>query len=307
VKNVISGMAHITGSGLADNLVRSIPSNCDAVIDRHVAGAPVFKFLQKHGNIDDEEMKRVFNLGIGYCVIVKPAFAESVKEQLEKTGETVSMIGKVVRGKGTREGWDSRARERLPWAVALRPFIDGNVSSAEDPNDQFRGAAYYRDPGRPKDLHNIHFVNNGFKFNAPGKIDTDRKGPMPLTRAVFPTTTLYLNCYADDPNDADGKNYYRENATDMSIAQWYDVWAANQINGTPTQLRIAPRRHGQGGQRRVSRRARLVRQGRGPDDAGSLGRQGLPAVDGWRRADRSGLGRRGTTGPWCGEISPRAR
>lgn len=145
-----------------------------------------------------------------------------------------------------REGWDSRARERLPWAVALRPFIDGNVSSAEDPNDQFRGAAYYRDPGRPKDLHNIHFVNNGFKFNAPGKIDTDRKGPMPLARAVFPVTTLYLNCYADDPNDADGKNYYRENATDMSIAQWYDVWAAIQINGTPAQLRIAPRRHGQG-------------------------------------------------------------
>lgn len=145
-----------------------------------------------------------------------------------------------------REGWDSKARERLPWAVALRPFIDPNVSSAEDLNDQFRGAAYYRDPGRPKDLHNIHFVNNGFKFNAPGKVDADRKGPMRLSRVQFPVSTLYLNCYADDPNDADGKSYYKQNATDMSIAQWYDVWAAGQINGGPTSLRIAPNRHGQG-------------------------------------------------------------
>ena len=101
VKNVISGMAHITGSGLADNLVRSIPKNCDAVIDRSSWPVPpVFTFLQQHGNIDDEEMKRVFNLGIGYCVIVRKAFAESIKEQLEKLGETVFVIGEIVKGKG---------------------------------------------------------------------------------------------------------------------------------------------------------------------------------------------------------------
>jgi phosphoribosylformylglycinamidine cyclo-ligase len=101
VKNVISGMAHITGSGLADNLVRSIPKNCDAVIDRATWPVPpVFAFLQKHGNISDEEMKRVFNLGIGYCVIVRKAFAESIKEQLEKLGESVFVIGEVVKGKG---------------------------------------------------------------------------------------------------------------------------------------------------------------------------------------------------------------
>lgn len=101
VKNVISGMAHITGSGLADNLVRSIPKGCDAVIDRSSWPVPpVFTFLQQHGNIDDEEMKRVFNLGIGYCVIVRKAFAESVKEQLEKLGESVYVIGEIVKGKG---------------------------------------------------------------------------------------------------------------------------------------------------------------------------------------------------------------
>lgn len=101
VKNVISGMAHITGSGLADNLVRSIPKNCDAVIDRATWPVPpVFTFLQKHGNISDDEMKRVFNLGIGYCVIVRKAFADSIKEQLEKLGESVYVIGEVVKGKG---------------------------------------------------------------------------------------------------------------------------------------------------------------------------------------------------------------
>jgi len=101
VKHVISGMAHITGSGLADNLVRSIPPGCDAIIDRSTWPVPpVFSFLQKHGRIDDAEMKQVFNLGIGYCVIVRPAFAESVKEQLEKLGETVYVIGEIVKGKG---------------------------------------------------------------------------------------------------------------------------------------------------------------------------------------------------------------
>lgn len=101
VKNVISGMAHITGSGLADNLVRSIPPGCDAVIDRSSWPVPpVFTFLQKHGKIDDAEMKQVFNLGIGYCVIVRPAFASAVKDHLEKLGESVFVIGEIVKGKG---------------------------------------------------------------------------------------------------------------------------------------------------------------------------------------------------------------
>ena len=101
VKNVISGMAHITGSGLADNLVRSIPPGCDAVIDRSTWPVPpVFTFLQKHGRVDDAEMKQVFNLGIGYCVIVRPAFADAVKDHLEKLGESVYVIGEIVKGKG---------------------------------------------------------------------------------------------------------------------------------------------------------------------------------------------------------------
>jgi phosphoribosylformylglycinamidine cyclo-ligase len=103
VKNVISGMAHITGSGIPGNLCRALPKNMDALVDRNAWPRPaVFKFLQEKGNIPEEEMWRVFNMGIGYCLIVKRAFAESVAEHLTKLGETVYRIGDVV-AKGSGE------------------------------------------------------------------------------------------------------------------------------------------------------------------------------------------------------------
>jgi phosphoribosylformylglycinamidine cyclo-ligase len=101
VKKVVTGMAHITGSGMGGNLCRALHPKVDAVVDR---GAwpmpPLFAFLQRHGKVETEEMYRVFNMGIGYTLIVRPAFAASVKERLEKLGETVYVIGKVVKGKG---------------------------------------------------------------------------------------------------------------------------------------------------------------------------------------------------------------
>jgi phosphoribosylformylglycinamidine cyclo-ligase len=101
VKSVISGMAHITGSGMSGNLCRALPSKCDAIVDtKSWPVPPVFTFLQKHGNVPDEEMRRVFNMGIGYCVIVRPRFAESIADQLRKSGEKVYEIGVITKGKG---------------------------------------------------------------------------------------------------------------------------------------------------------------------------------------------------------------
>lgn len=101
VKKVVSGMAHITGSGMVGNLERALHKKVDAVIDRKSwPMPPLFAFLQAHGGVDTEEMYRVFNMGIGYTLIVRPTFAESVKERLEKLGETVHVIGSVVKGKG---------------------------------------------------------------------------------------------------------------------------------------------------------------------------------------------------------------
>ncbi len=101
VKNVISGMAHITGSGLSGNLCRALPPTLDAVVNTKSWEVPaVFEFLQRHGKISEGEMRRVFNLGLGYCVIVRPAFAESIQEKLEKLGEKVYVVGEVKKGSG---------------------------------------------------------------------------------------------------------------------------------------------------------------------------------------------------------------
>ncbi len=101
VKKVVTGMAHITGSGMEGNLCRALHPAVDAVVDMGAWPRPrVFSFLQKHGRIDEDEMRRVFNCGIGYTLIVRPSFVDGVREKLEKLGETVYVIGKVVRGKG---------------------------------------------------------------------------------------------------------------------------------------------------------------------------------------------------------------
>lgn len=101
VKNVISGMAHITGSGMVGNLERALHKGVDAVVDtKSWEVPPLFRFLQEKGGIAEAEMRRVFNMGIGYTLIVRPSFAESVAEQLTKFGERVHVIGRVERGTG---------------------------------------------------------------------------------------------------------------------------------------------------------------------------------------------------------------
>lgn len=101
VKKVIGGMAHITGGGLADNLVRALHGKVDAVLDESSWTAhPVFPFLQKHGGVEAAEMRRVFNMGIGYCLIVKPSFAASIEKQLTRLGERPHVIGRIERGSG---------------------------------------------------------------------------------------------------------------------------------------------------------------------------------------------------------------
>lgn len=101
VKKIITGMAHITGSGMSGNLCRALHPKVDAVIDRASWPVPpVFSFLQRHGQIDREEMFRVFNMGIGYTLVVRPTFADSVADRLKKLGESVHVIGTIVKGKG---------------------------------------------------------------------------------------------------------------------------------------------------------------------------------------------------------------
>lgn len=100
-KQVITAMSHITGGGLPGNLPRALGDSLNAKIDRKAwAVTPVFRFLQKHGRVEDDEMLRVFNMGVGYVLAVKPHFADAVAQRLRKAGEAVCVLGKLVPGKG---------------------------------------------------------------------------------------------------------------------------------------------------------------------------------------------------------------
>lgn len=101
VKKVVSGMAHITGGGLEGNLNRALHDGVDALVDPGSFPVPrVFSFLQEQGGVETGEMRRVFNMGIGYCLIVRPTFADSVTKRLERSGERVHRIGRIVTGTG---------------------------------------------------------------------------------------------------------------------------------------------------------------------------------------------------------------
>jgi phosphoribosylformylglycinamidine cyclo-ligase len=93
---VIKGLAHITGGGLIDNLPRILPSNCDAVIETNSWRVPkIFQILQKNGNVDDQEMYQVFNMGVGMVAIVAERSAQSAMSVLR-----AKRIGQIEPGSG---------------------------------------------------------------------------------------------------------------------------------------------------------------------------------------------------------------
>ncbi len=101
VKSVVHGIAHITGGGLHENLSRVLPANVDALIDRGSwTVPPVFEWLQKLGAVDEAEMFRVFNMGVGLVVVVSDYYAESIQQQLASQGFETWQIGRITEGCG---------------------------------------------------------------------------------------------------------------------------------------------------------------------------------------------------------------
>lgn len=95
----IHAIAHITGGGLIENLPRSLPEDCGAVIDRTAWNVPpVFRLIQQKGDVPDGEMYRVFNMGIGMVLVVAPGEVDHVASSLEAEGERVIRIGLVESG-----------------------------------------------------------------------------------------------------------------------------------------------------------------------------------------------------------------
>jgi phosphoribosylformylglycinamidine cyclo-ligase len=93
---IIKGIVHITGGGFIDNIPRIVPGPCKAVISKGSWKIPpIFSIIQKLGNIDELEMHRVFNMGIGMMIVVSEKDASEIINRLAKLGETAYCIGTI--------------------------------------------------------------------------------------------------------------------------------------------------------------------------------------------------------------------
>ena len=93
----IHGMAHITGGGLTENIPRSIPENLSASIDTSSWVMPeIFKWLQANGSLEDEDMFRIFNCGIGMVLIVKEDDSIEILEEIKNHNFKCFSIGKLI-------------------------------------------------------------------------------------------------------------------------------------------------------------------------------------------------------------------
>lgn len=100
-KDLLKGMAHITGGGLYDNIPRMLPKNLAAEIDVTAWSVPaVLKWLKSAGNVESHEFARTWNTGIGMVIVVSKDKAQEAQQVLEQAGETVSVLGKLIKRTG---------------------------------------------------------------------------------------------------------------------------------------------------------------------------------------------------------------
>ncbi|MGD8942649.1 MAG: phosphoribosylformylglycinamidine cyclo-ligase [Desulfobacterales bacterium] len=105
----IHGIAHITGGGISENIVRVVPEACSILIRDESWDVPaIFPFLQKGGNISATEMARAFNMGIGMIVVVPDHAVLDVMQRIEALDEQAYLIGEILdcREAGRRLIWD---------------------------------------------------------------------------------------------------------------------------------------------------------------------------------------------------------
>ena len=97
----VKALAHITGGGFVDNIPRVLPTGLAVALELdRVPVLPVFKWLAASGDVDEQEMLRTFNCGIGMIAVLEPNAAEAASEQLRANGETVVRLGEIVVGSG---------------------------------------------------------------------------------------------------------------------------------------------------------------------------------------------------------------
>jgi phosphoribosylformylglycinamidine cyclo-ligase len=95
----VRAMAHVTGGGITENLPRVLPEGCRAVIrPSSWPLPPIFTVIQDAGRVEEAEMRRAFNMGIGYLVVVRPEDADPARALLGAAGEAVFEIGEIEAG-----------------------------------------------------------------------------------------------------------------------------------------------------------------------------------------------------------------
>ena len=100
----VKGIANITGGGLIENIPRILPKNLSAVLNRDCWSIPdIFKWLQKSGNITDNEMYRVFNCGIGMVLIVSKKDVQDTLAILQKNGEDAFVVGSITKNHNNKQ------------------------------------------------------------------------------------------------------------------------------------------------------------------------------------------------------------
>jgi phosphoribosylformylglycinamidine cyclo-ligase len=98
-KHRVHAMAHITGGGLAGNLVRVLPPKARAVVDRRsLPELPLFELVRRKGGVRDEEMERTFNCGVGFVIVLPAADAPSAVRFLARRGVPARAIGVIEKG-----------------------------------------------------------------------------------------------------------------------------------------------------------------------------------------------------------------
>ncbi len=100
----IHGLAHITGGGIDENIIRIIPQACKVLVEKNSWEIPpVFHFLQKAGSVSDFEMHRTFNNGIGMIAVVPEESAQDVIDRLGAMDEKAFIIGEIASREGSEE------------------------------------------------------------------------------------------------------------------------------------------------------------------------------------------------------------
>lgn len=102
-KNIVRGIAHITGGGFYDNIARILPDNTMAIIEKDTYKVPeLFRFFVSQGNIANEEAYRVFNMGIGIVAVIGKEHIDNARKILDEMHAEHYIIGRIEKGSGVK-------------------------------------------------------------------------------------------------------------------------------------------------------------------------------------------------------------